>query len=301
MRAVFENPNVNIASTLDYIYIYNESSLYSYLLTKIQAQKNRLDGAKIVGPVYVCISQSPYLRYNSEYSDDNNTPFKTFLDARIDILNNKNPYYLETISPVGKQSFITQTNDGKADPEIISSLYCHILIVYPLYDKNMTLKKETKAEQIALTTDFLENTMRRYYTDNELCFIKCNKSSTLNCGCLTRTSQSPDTPLYTYNNSKEFPFNESRDMPSYTSKCIDHTQRNNVGDFTMMYYVNPYSGSYGDSNIIEDPEPEIAWAEKSKSYPMPVIITIPAPEGIRDPREALLEGEKSRPTPKLAF
>ena len=301
MHEVFKNPSVNVASTLDYIYIYNESSLYSYLLAKIQAQKNKLDGNKIVGPVYVCISQSPYLRYNSEYSDDNNTPFKTFLDARIDILNNKNPYYLETISPVGKQSFITQTNDGKADPDIISSLYCHILIVYPLYDMNMTLKKETKAGQIALTTDFLEKTMSRYYTDNELCFIKCNKSSTLNCGCLTRTSQSPDTALYTYNNSTEFPFNESRDMPSYTSKCIDHTQGNNIGDFTMMYYVNPYSGSYGDSNIIEDPEPEVPWAEKSKSYPKPIIITIPAPAGLRDPREAIAEGEKSRPSPQLAF
>ena len=69
----------------------------------------------------------------------------------------------------------------------------------------------------------------------------------------------------------------------------------------MMYYVNPYSGSYGDSNIIEDPEPEVPWAEKSKSYPKPIIITIPAPAGLRNPREAIAEGEKSRPSPQLAF
>lgn len=299
MREVFERPSVNIASTLDYIYIYNESSLYSYLLKKIQDQKNMLGGAKIVGPVYVCVSQSPYLRYNSEFSDNNNTPYQTFLDARIDILNNKNPYYLETISPVGVQSFVTETNDGRADPSIASSLYCHILIVYPLYDKKMVLKKETKPEQVALVSKFLEETMSGYYTDNELCFIKCNKSSTLNCGCLTRTAQSPDTALYTYNVSKEFPFNETRDMPLYTSKCIDHTKGNAVGDFTMMYYVNPYSDNYGDKNIIEDPEPEIAWAERLKSFPMPVVITIPAPEGLRDPRDA--EAVAPRPTPVSAI
>ena len=297
MREAMNDPKVNIASTLDYIYIYNESSLYSYLLAKIQAQKNMLDGKKIVGPVYVCISQSPYLRYNSEYSDNNNTPYARFLDARIDILNNKNPYYLETISPTGVQSFITETNDGKSDPAIISSLYCHILIMYPLYDKTMTLKKEGKTEQVALITKFLDETMTRYYTDNELCFIKCNKSSTLNCGCLTRTDKSPDTGLYTYNGSD--PYNEKRDMPLYTSKCIDHTQRNKVGDFTMMYYVNPYSDSYGDSNIIEDPEPEVAWAEKMKSFPIPAIITIPAPVEIKVAGQDM--GEVSRPTPTLAF
>lgn len=314
MQEVMDDQNVDIASTLDYIYIYNESSLYSYLLAKIQAQKNMLDGKKIVGPVYVCISQSPYLRYNSEYSNNNNSPYARFLDARIDILNNKNPYYLETISPTGVQSFVTETNDGKADPAIISSLYCHILIMYPLYDKTMTLKKEEKTEQVALITRFLEETMTRYYTDNELCFIKCNKSPTLNCGCLTRTAESPDTDLYTYNNSDLYNynesdisqneeditrFNESRDMPLYTSKCIDHTQKNKVSDFTMMYYVNPYSDSYGDSNIIEDPEPEVAWAEKMKSFPIPAIITIPAPVEIKV--EGQDTDEVSRPTPTLAF
>ncbi len=299
MQEAMNDPNVDIASTLDYIYIYNESSLYSYLLAKIQAQKNMLDDKKIAGPVYVCISQSPYLRYNSEYSDNNNSPYARFLDARIDILNNKNPYYLETISPTGVQSFITETNDGKSDPSIISSLYCHILIIYPLYDKTMTLKKETKTEQVALITRFLDETMTRYYTDNELCFIKCNKSSTLNCGCLTRTDKSPDTGLYTYSYSAAENYNEKRDMPLYTSKCIDHTQRNKVADFTMMYYVNPYSDSYGDSNIIEDPEPEVAWEEKLKSFPIPAIITIPAPVEIKVPGQDM--GKVSRPTPTLAF
>jgi len=274
--------DANIATTIDHIYIYNESSLYSFILTKIQEKKNLLEGKKIIGPVYACISQSPYLRYNSDYMNTNNASFKTFLDARIDILNNKNPFYLETINRQGVQGIVTDTNDGLSNPSIVSSLYCHILIVYPLYDTDMILKEEGKEEQTAIIKEFLDETMKKYYTDNELCFIKCNKSSTLNCGCLTRTEDSPDTGLYTYNNSE--PFNELRDMPSYTSRCIDHTQNNKVTDFTMMYYVNPYSNSYGDSNIIEDPEPSILLPEILSSTQISIpMIQMPAESVWIDP------------------
>jgi hypothetical protein len=278
IQKVFDE--ANIASTIDHIYIYNESSLFSFILTKIQEQKNMLDGKKIIGPVYACISQSPYLRYSSDYTNGNNTSFKTYLDARIDILNHKNPYYLETINRQGVQGIVTNTNDGLSNPSIVSSLYCHILIVYPLYDTDMILKEEGTDEQKAIIEEFLDVTMKEYYTDNELCFIKCNKSSTLNCGCLTRTDESPETGLYTYNNTE--PFNELRDMPSYTSRCIDHTKNNKVSDFTIMYYVNPYSDSYGDSNIIEDPEPSILLPEILSSNTI-FIPTIEMPPDWKDP------------------
>ena len=87
-------------------------------------------------------------------------------------------------------------------------------------------------------------------------------------------------PVYTYNNTE--PFNELRDMPSYTSRCIDHTKNNKVSDFTMMYYVNPYSDSYGDSNIIEDPEPYILLPEILSSNTV-FIPTIEMPAGWIDP------------------
>jgi hypothetical protein len=279
--------NANIASTIDYIYIYNESSLYSFILTKIQAQKNMLDGKKIIGPVYACISQAPYLRYESDYANRNNAPYNTFLDARIDILNNKSPYYLEKINHRGIQRFVTNTSDGVSNPSIISSLYCHILIVFPLYDTKMKIKKTKTKEQSALIKKFLDETMKKYYTDNELCFIKCNKSSALNCGCLTRTVNSPVTGLYTYKNTA--PFDESRDMPSYTSRCIDHTTINNkVGDFTMMYYVNPYSDSYGDSNIIEDPEPSVPLPKILSNTPIIIpMIQMPAQSAIINPDKVL--------------
>jgi hypothetical protein len=278
IQKVFDE--ANIASTIDHIYIYNESSLFSFILTKIQGQKNMLDGKKIIGPVYACISQSPYLRYSSDYTNGNNASFKTYLDARIDILNHKNPYYFETINRQGVQGIVTNTNDGLSNPSIVSSLYCHILIVYPLYDTDMILKEEGTEEQKAIIEEFLDVTMKEYYTDNELCFIKCNKSSTLNCGCLTRTDESPETGLYTYNNTE--PFNELRDMPSYTSRCIDHTKNNKVSDFTIMYYVNPYSDSYGDSNIIEDPEPSILLPEILSSNTI-FIPTIEMPPDWKDP------------------
>lgn len=254
--------NLNIANTLDYVYIYDEKSMYSHILKKIQSQKGLIDNdAKIIGPVYVCISQAPYLKYNSEYSNNNNKPFTRMLDARIDILNNRNPYYLEKISKTGVQSFVTNTSDGSTDESIISSLYSHILIVYPLYtitNNKMVLKSTNKAAQADLVKNFLDNTMKPYYTENELCFIKCNKSSTLNCGCLTRTERmasTQDAGFFTYNN-ENYPKDDNRDLPLYTSKCIDHTSSSGSGaNFSMMYYVNPYSDSYGDGNIIEDPEP----------------------------------------------
>ena len=270
--------SLNIANTLDYVYIYDEKSMYSHILKKIQSQKGLIENdAKIVGPVYVCISQAPYLKYNSEYSNNNNKPFTRMLDARIDILNNRNPYYLEKISKTGVQSFVTNTSDGSTDESIISSLYSHILIVYPLYtitNNKMVLKSTNKAAQADLVKNFLDNTMKPYYTENELCFIKCNKSSTLNCGCLTRTPQmasKQDAGFFTYNNDN-YPKDDNRDLPLYTSKCIDHTNSGNSGNsganFSMMYYVNPYSDSYGDGNIIEDPEPMAPLPEISPPEPL---------------------------------
>lgn len=280
MREVLERTTVDIASTIDYIYVYDEKSLYSFILSKIQAKKEAL-GTKIAGPVYVCISQSPYLRYKNEHT--NTDGFDKMLGARVDILNNRNPYYFEKISSSGTQSFSTTTSDGtetdasSASPTI-SSLYCHILIVYPLYTKAMVLKETLKSKQTVVIKKFLEETMTTHYTDNELCFIKCNKSTTLNCGCLTRTTVSPEAPLNTFFTTADttvsplaalntfFSFgapagagagsiNETRDKPSYQSICYDHTNSNTPSNFTMMYFVNPYSDRYGEGGIIADPEP----------------------------------------------
>jgi hypothetical protein len=239
--------NADIANIFETIYIYNENSLYSYLLSKIQKNKNSING-KIKGPVYVCISQAPYLKYSSELSDANNTPFSKYLDARVDILNNKNPYYSELISQDGEQKFKMDTNDGEDPSTIISSLYAQILIIFPLYTKQMELKNN-EAENTINT--FLNITMKKYYTHSDLCFIKCNKSSTINCGCLNMNSSSTTSSINTYHGTSG---NSEKDYPRYNSRCIDHTNNNNPQPFSMMYFVNPYSDNY--EYVIEDPMPQ---------------------------------------------
>jgi hypothetical protein len=120
----------------------------------------------------------------------------------------------------------------------------------------MQLKTTDKLRQTALITTFLDTTMSPHYSDNELCNIKCNKSLTLNCGCLSYNSSSPPATKNT-NFKTTLP---KFDLPNYTAKCIDHTTTPNNMDaaFTMMYYVNPFSDKYGgdddgDKNMIQEP------------------------------------------------
>jgi len=243
--------SIDIANIFETIYIYNESTLYSHLLSKIQNYKNSLQ-SKIKGPVYICISQAPYLKYASDLNDATNTPFSKHLDARIDILNNKNPYYSELINNNGVQTFKTEANDGDDPATVISSLYAQILIIFPLYNKKNE-EKSGNSEDIINT--FLTTTMTTYYTHNDLCFIKCNKSSTINCGCLNMNSSSDTTSINTYYNLDSGNVgNNEKDFPRYNSKCIDHTNNNAQQPFSMMYFVNPYSDNYED--IIEDPLPQ---------------------------------------------
>lgn len=281
----FLNTNeVNIANTFEAIYIYNEESLYSYLVSKIYQQKHKLNNnSKIIGPVYVCISQAPYLKYLNKNNSRN--PIDKTLDARIDILNNRNPYYLEEINNKGVQSFVTNTSsaDDRSRLDIsslltqnsagtetsISSLYAQILILYPLYNKNMILKTSNKTEQTNIISGFLDVQLNSFYTDNDLCNIRCNKSIQLNCGCL---SFDADARAFNEDSGKKATFNsyfdnrteytkanQSIDLPSYKSRCINHSTNpvNMNGNFSMMYFVNPYADNYGDMNIIEEPEAPI--------------------------------------------
>jgi hypothetical protein len=243
--------NADIANIFETIYIYNEHSLYSYLLTKIQNYKNTIN-SKIKGPVYVCISQSPYLKYRSDLNDATNTPYTKDLDARVDILENKNPYYYELINNNGMQTFKTDANDGDAPDTVISSLYAQILIIFPLYNNK---KEQRSANSEDTINTFLNTTIGSYYTHNDLCFIKCNKSSTINCGCLNMDSSSETSSKNTYYNLESGDMgNNERDYPRYKSRCIDHTNNNTPQPFSMMYFVNPYSDNYED--IIEDPQPQ---------------------------------------------
>lgn len=256
---------INIANTFEAIYIYNEESLYSYLVSKIYQQKHKLN-TKIKGPVYVCISQAPYLNYLNNHNSKN--IINKTIDARIDILNNRNPYYSEVINSSGVQSFVTNTSSAEDRSSektgtTISSLYCQILILYPLYNKDMVLKNYDKAQQEIIIETFLNTQLEPFYTNNDLCNIRCNKSIQLNCGCL---SFDADAPAFNEDSNKKATFNpyfddrteytkanKAIDLPNYKSRCIDHSTNNMNGNFSMMYYVNPYADNYGDMDIIEEP------------------------------------------------
>lgn len=255
IKRVLDTSAVSIANTIHHIFVYDEKSLYSFLALQVATQQFRSkDDDKIIGPVYVCISQAPYLKYNNEQSSITDK----YLDARIDILNNKNPYYFENIDGTGNQVIKTNTDESGT----ISSLYCHILIIYPCYTvsnantvRTFTLKEgyTTKETREAGINTFLNTTMTSFYTDSELCFIKCNKSSSLNCGCLTRTDTSP----VANNNTDSTKIDATIDTPLYPSKCIDHhiPGGRTSGNFSMMYYVNPYADNY--TNLIKDPTPVV--------------------------------------------
>lgn len=263
----------DIKNIFETIYIYNESSLYSYLLAKIQMLTTT--NVKLQGPIYVCMSQAPYLKYAYEKI---NPPISKWLDARIDILNNKNPYYSEVIDSRGNQSFETNTfsydddtantlsyDNQEKQKRNISSLYAQILIIFPMYDKNMKLKKELKNEQKVVADDFLQKIISTYHTHNDMCFVKCNKSSAINCGCLNMNDRNVDSRINTFNYQDGGINNTKFDFPRYTSKCIDHT--NNVTtDFSMMYFVNPYSDNY--INVIEDPDGQTYEEEAGDTGPV---------------------------------
>jgi Ca2+/Na+ antiporter len=249
----------NIKYIFDTIYIFDENTLYSYLKSKIEPLKPY--ASKIKGPVYVCMSQAPYFKYEKNSVEN---PINKFFDARSDIINTQKPYNYVSFDEQNKEIAETNTSGSSDISDKISSLYCQILIMFPMYEHNeddknaMKLKSSTATAAStaegdeAIIKTFLETTMNGYYTHNSMCFIKCNKASNLNCGCLNMTEYSSRTDTNTRSLGSSNPpyvIDANKDLPRYTAKCLDHTENDAVADFSLMYFVNPLSIGY--QNIIE--------------------------------------------------
>jgi hypothetical protein len=243
----------NIKHIFDTIYIYDENTLYSYLKSKIEPLKPY--ATKIKGPVYVCMSQAPFFKYEKNSVEN---PINKFLDARIDIINTEKPYNYVKFDEQNKEIADTNTSEHGDTSDKISSLYCQILIIFPMYENNeldknaMKLKSATEQDDETIIKTFLDTTMNGYYTHNTLCFIKCNKASKLNCGCLNMNDYSSRTDTNTrsfVSSNPPYLVDANKDLPRYTAKCLDHTNNDAVSDFSLMYFVNPLSNSY--QNIIE--------------------------------------------------
>lgn len=264
------------------LYIHNENLLVKYIASQLEAIKNNIDcnaysnaydsntkpycssklklnnqanrGQEyIFGPIYVCVSQAPYLR--------NGDTGNNIIKARFDVIQNERAYYVQKYTPstnVAETKTETDTETGQ-----FSSLFAEIIIILPLYE--MSDIKNSRGEithanmkQLSLTTkgdrvDTFDDFMNQFYCKNSLCALKCNKSP-LYCGCLNANEdymKIDSVPLQ--NRPYIDPTLNTNGIKTYRSVCLDVINgQNQQKNFSMMYYINPYNGNFTNliSNII---------------------------------------------------
>jgi hypothetical protein len=214
----YDSNNNNDIYSYKYSKIYNkdDNTLVNHIKSELEAilvniKSRDTSASKIKGPVYVIISQSPYLRYKGD-----------IINARFDTTNNKYSYYNEVV----EDDKIISTFDKN------KSLYTEIIIVFPSYK---TIKKDNKLSYVFESYNkiefFLNEIKRVVEPNNALCFLKCNNSFNLTCGCLNSTpSINKDIP-----GSSSGPEGEN----GYVSKCS--SEKNDITNYSMMYFLNPYN------------------------------------------------------------
>lgn len=216
---------------------------------KLNRENNRSD--KIQGPVYVIVSQSPYLRINE------------INKARFEIVKNQLPYFVEQRVNGNK---ITQKITGDENSEF-SSLYAEVLIVFPLYTLNtitaagyenlsnmqldvQTTDPNTKSPINSDTTTRLNNErftkfmtlINKYEINDELCNLKCNKGK-MNCGCLNAKESDMDrSDSIPVQNRPYTSLANTASIKKYDSVCL--APDNTITNRSVMYYANPYSGKF---------------------------------------------------------
>jgi hypothetical protein len=226
------------------IYIHNYKYLEEYIFNIIESyfnnniNKTKQSGStqstgtnKIVGPIYVCLSQSPYIKID-----------KDMLVARGDVIENKKSYYIEDnikgITVVNKEP----TNQNGE----FSSLYAEVLIIFANYE--MYLDKTTSKKILSFTgksRQFL-NELQSYFTSDKLCYLKCNKTD-LNCGCLNAKKDQMESDIMSgrayIHDEYKIPLEKDSKMfksiKAYNSKCVNN--KDIETDYSIMYYINPYS------------------------------------------------------------
>lgn len=262
------------------IYIHNETMLIDFIATQIKLivnnspctkyhtafvssadkpeycdtnlklnKQTRPESEHIFGPIYVCMSQSPYLRTGENA--------KTMVNARFDVVNNERAYYVQDSGLVTK----TET-DGPEGP--FSSLYAEILIIFPLYHLSNIRDGQGKIthenmKQLSITTDVnrLDNFLKyinTFFVKSNLCALKCNKSEYY-CGCLNANED--DMKFDESINVHERPFIHSSlaksGIQKYKSVCLNVVNNKNMeANYSMLYYLNPYHANFTDvvSNLI---------------------------------------------------
>lgn len=215
----------------------NDAEIMKHIVSELLKFKNEIENNdinKIKGPVYVIMSQAPYLRFNGNIIEA--TDFNT---------GNRFGYYKETTSD-SKSSF----NDGK-------NLYTQILLLFPSYKTQKTIsefKHTFVGNDSYRLYNFIEK-FKNYKSDYKLCFLNCINSKNLNCGCLNATIFDNDNTIiddlntakkvYSYKTNDENNINGPEGVKGYKSVCLS-ANKNTEGkrlpeNYSTMYFLNPYN------------------------------------------------------------
>lgn len=230
-----------IATVYKKMMLFDEDDLNRYIAELLNDFKSKIDTnsnkatSKILTPVYLCISQAPYLDYQGQ-----------MIKSRFDVTHNKRGFYKETKTGNTREFVLESGNEASSE---ISSLYTEILLIFPYYKtvSSNTGPNGAAVENYAFVADetrletFLNNIVASVKSSNQLCFLRCNKSP-MSCGCLNATPNDmklqQENPPYTKAGINMLSIKE------YTSTCYNHDDI--ITDYSLLYYLNPYSTEFNN-------------------------------------------------------
>jgi hypothetical protein len=197
----------------------NVSQLHTLIDNKIkeiiQSLKNRPSNANmnyLYFPIYVCISQAPFLNNNVEplaITDSNRGA------------NNDN--YIAC-----SLKYIASNN--KTDCNESQSMKAEYSIMFLGVKNNGDMMKDSEIGLVNENITLFRTILDSHNSNSKQCFLNCGSSdSSHSCGCLNK------------NNSYD----------NYNSKCITD---NRQVDYSIVYFVNPYSNNYSNDEYKNAPD-----------------------------------------------
>jgi hypothetical protein len=219
--------------------LFDEDDLNRYIASLLNEFKSKIDAnsnkatSKILTPVYLCISQAPYLNYQGQ-----------MIKSRFDVTHNKRGFYKETKTGNTREFVLESGNEASSE---ISSLYTEILLIFPYYKtvSSNTGPNGAAVENYAFVADesrlatFLNTIVASITSSDQLCFLRCNKSP-MTCGCLNATpndmKMEQQNPPYTKAGIN------MQSIKEYTSTCYNHEDI--ITNYSLLYYLNPYSTEF---------------------------------------------------------
>jgi hypothetical protein len=197
----------------------NVSQLHTLIDNKIkeiiQSLKNRPSNANmnyLYFPIYVCISQAPFLNNNVEplaITDSNRGA------------NNDN--YIAC-----SLKYIASNN--KTDCSESQSMKAEYSIMFLGVKNNGDMMNDSEIGLVNENITLFRSILVSHNSNSRQCFLNCGTSdSSHSCGCLNKDNS--------YNN--------------YNSRCITDNKK---VDYSIVYFVNPYSNNYSNDEYKNAPD-----------------------------------------------